>query len=650
MYFQLNKIVLWPKGEQPYREVKFEPGQLNIISGASKTGKSAVIPIVDYCLAAEKCAIPVGVIRDSCSWFGIVISTVEGQKLLARREPGEQRQTSDMFVLEGDEVTVPERILERNSNSSDVKGLLDRVAALPQLGFHPDSDAAYRSRPSFRDLMAFVFQPQNIVANPNVLFFKADTTEHREKLKTIFPYVLNAVTAEILAARWEVAELKRVLRRKERELQATRATVEVWRREADAWLQQAVELGLYPVGEGLPVEWVDVIEVLRAVTRSTSRAAKPTVEAVDTTLERLEELRDQEGEAAAKLSNERQRYNEIRRLLQSSAAYGSALRVQRDRLQLSQWIRSRLEEDEDPLGALSAQGRQDVEELCLALEAIELRIRSHPAMSDTLDKERIRLSSEVERRIGELSQVRRQIAALERESDEAREEVYRADRVDRFLGRLEQALILYDKADENAELSEEIAVLESRIGDLRSAMSDGDIERRIENALRTVEGHASEILPKLDAEWPEAPIQLVVEELTLKIVQGVRDDFLWEIGSAANWLAYHVAATLALQRFFLSQPHHPTPGLLVYDQPSQAYFPGRDRRSGEEDDPEWRDEDVVAVRRAFRAIAEELTMSKGRLQAIVLDHANEDVWGDIDNTYLVENWRGGAKLVPDSWL
>ena len=28
---------------------------------------------------------------------------------------------------------------------------------------------------SFRDLVAFMFQPQNVVANPNVLFYKTDS-------------------------------------------------------------------------------------------------------------------------------------------------------------------------------------------------------------------------------------------------------------------------------------------------------------------------------------------------------------------------------------------------------------------------------------------------------------------------------------------
>jgi len=79
MYFQLRKLILWPSEPGKPRIVEFELGVVNVISGASKTGKSAVIPIIDYCLGSDKCAIPVGVIRENCEWFGILIDTLEGQ-------------------------------------------------------------------------------------------------------------------------------------------------------------------------------------------------------------------------------------------------------------------------------------------------------------------------------------------------------------------------------------------------------------------------------------------------------------------------------------------------------------------------------------------------------------------------------------------
>jgi hypothetical protein len=37
------------------------------------------------------------------------------------------------------------------------------------------------------------------------------------------------------------------------------------------------------------------------------------------------------------------------------------------------------------------------------------------------------------------------------------------------------------------------------------------------------------------------------------------------------------------------------------------------------------------------------------LQIVVLDHADEDVWGDLTGVVLAEHWRDHA-LVPHEWL
>jgi hypothetical protein len=67
-----------------------------------------------------------------------------------------------------------------------VRALLNRLSGTSNLPFDPEAASGFGARPSICDFMAFVFQPQNVVANPDVQFFKADTNEHREKLKNIF--------------------------------------------------------------------------------------------------------------------------------------------------------------------------------------------------------------------------------------------------------------------------------------------------------------------------------------------------------------------------------------------------------------------------------------------------------------------------------
>ena len=137
MHFQLLNVILWPREGGEPRVVKFEPGMANVISGASKTGKSSVIPIIDYCLGSEKCAIPVGVIRETCAWFGVLVDTLEGQKLLARREPGGQKASGDMLLLEGPVVEVPSVITAKNQNVDYVKAVLNRLSGLSNLQFEP---------------------------------------------------------------------------------------------------------------------------------------------------------------------------------------------------------------------------------------------------------------------------------------------------------------------------------------------------------------------------------------------------------------------------------------------------------------------------------------------------------------------------------
>jgi hypothetical protein len=651
MQFQVLKIILWSKAGHKPRVLDFEPGMVNVISGASKTGKSAVIPIIDYCLASGKCSIPVGTIRDACSWFGIVVDTLEGQKLLARREPGEARQTGDMFILEGETVEVPREEPQKNTTAEQVKQTLDRLAGLSNLGLDPENEIGFQSRVSFRDLMAFTFQPQYIVANPMVLFFNADTTEHREKLKAIFPYVLGALTPEMLAARWEIERLQRDLRRKEAALVSTRQGVQVWQREIQAWIRQSIEFGLLPSDTTIPTEWVDIVDTLRIVTEANTRTSFATLESIEPTLRQLQALQVEESEAAAILSDRRQRLNEMQRLLDNSQTYGAAIRVQRDRLNIAGWLRSRVSHDAvDPLVTAVDGGRDRLEVLANALSGIEIQLRSQPTLSDAFDKERLRLRSAVEDATTQLMSIRQQITLLEQKSEQVQAATFRQDRIERFIGRLEQALLTLDRSEEGSELSEQVMQLRDRIADLRRIYSETQVNAKKANALRLIENMTASIIPLLDAEWPDAPIQVLTDDLTIRVIHPNRSDYLWEIGSGANWLAYHVAVTLALQRFFLEQPNHPVPGIIIYDQPSQVYFPKGFEAEAEGLPGRTRDEDIAAVRAVFQTVGKEVVRSRGRLQAIVLDHAGPDVWGDIEGVSLAEEWRGDHKLVPPDWI
>lgn len=213
MDFQLVKLIIWPKNKQfAPRIIQFEPGKVNVITGASRTGKSAIIPIIDYCLASSDCFIPIDTIRDYASWYGVVFQTESEQILISRKVPVGNKVSNEFYLSRGSIVSIPPIIVEANENSEGVKHILNAITNVPYFNLgSEDEREGYQSRLGFRDLMAFVFQNQDIVANQNILFYKTHAHEHRERLRNWFPYILGAETIDILAARQRLQKVEKVL-------------------------------------------------------------------------------------------------------------------------------------------------------------------------------------------------------------------------------------------------------------------------------------------------------------------------------------------------------------------------------------------------------------------------------------------------------
>jgi hypothetical protein len=655
MFFQIKEIILWSKNAalKP-RRLLFELGKVNIISGASKTGKSAIIPIIDYCLGAGKCRIPSGIIRDACEWFGILVQTDMGQKLFARREPGSQKSIGDMFVLEGKEITIPENINSKNTRSDAVKQSLDYFAGLTALDFNFDKNVSgFKARPSFRDLSAFIFQPQNVVASPDVLFYKCDTYEHREKLRTIFPYVLNAITPTMLAKQHELSQLSKELRRKKNELETIKQVSERWMAEIQAKVSEAKELGFIKKSISPKATRDELIELLKVVISNSGDKINVTKDTVDEAVHELIGLQDEESNISNELVGLRQRFAEMSTLRQSTIQFRGALQIQRDRLKISQWMRDTQDvKHECPLcGNSLVQSTHQLDNLVKSLKEIEITAGEFDNIPAAFDREFERVRSEINILTEKLRGIRIRRNSLQQSSDKAKTSYYDSLQASRFIGGIEQSMETYARIGKDSELSTEIQELSERIKVLETEISEGEVRSRTKRALMIVSSNAEKLLPSLDVERPSDPITLLINDLTIKVGSVSREDYLWEIGSGSNWLSYHLAISLGLQQFFLSLDHNPVPSFIVYDQPSQVYFPKRiaNREKEINLDPKFRDEDIVAVQKAFQVISLVVQASMGELQVIVLDHAPENVWGNIAGGHLVEEWRDGKKLIPKAW-
>jgi hypothetical protein len=221
-----------------------------------------------------------------------------------------------------------------------------------------------------------------------------------------------------------------------------------------------------------------------------------------------------------------------------------------------------------------------------------------------------------------------------------------------FVGKLEAGLAVYERASADRHLRERIEELSLEITRLAAEVDENAIAARRRKALEAISGLMVPFLQALSVEGAADPTELVIAELTLRIHREGRKDFLWEIGSAANWLGYHLALLIALHMYFISLPSNPVPTFLMLDQPSQVYFPQKlaGTRKKDELDPKLADEDREKVKAIFKQLGVAVTSCMGKLQMIVVDHATEEIWGKLGGIHRVDDWRGNNKLVPKAWL
>jgi len=656
MKAKIAKIVLWPRRrDRAPRVVPFTGVGVEVITGRSQSGKSALIAIVDYCLGSSKCAIPTRIIRDTTSWFGIVLKTPTKELLIARRNP--ELDASDAYLEEGKTITIPETLDERPKISvASIVGYLNELAGLPALAFSGGDEGGYAGRPSFRDMAAFQFLPQHIVANPYTLFFKADTAEHQQKLKNIFPLVLGAIDAETLEKRRELRLIESELRKKRGELDDLRDRGVHWLREFRIFFMQARELGLLREASDPGDDWTSdqYTAYLRLVPTQVSDNPYPVVEtgATSRMARDLASLRGEESELAGHIEDRKRKLTRLERLRDTTSSYGDALSVQADRLAPVEWFAGKVQRQHKcPVcQSTTTTAKTEIRKLSAVLHSFTERVGSVDNVQRLLDRERAVLREDLVGLESRLDGVRSDLRRLEQGSEELRSRRQTLEQLHRLVGRIEQELTKYDAADAGSELTRVIATLEASAAELRHAIDDREISRQEREANDAVGDAIRHYAAILGVEEPDRPVRIDITNLTLAVTDpGGKVDYLWEIGSGANWMGYHLATLLALHEHFLRVRNSPVPQFLFIDQPTQAFFPERWASDPNASDPLLDTDDIHRVRRVFEALSEAVTRTKRRLQIVVIDHVGEPAWSGVSDVHLVERWREGKALIPDDW-
>ncbi|MGL3823001.1 DUF3732 domain-containing protein [Sphingopyxis sp. R3-92] len=663
MKLHIKRLVIWPQDvELEPRAVRFDLDKISVITGWSGTGKSSIISIIDYVFGAETCHIPVGEIRDFASWYGLEIETDAGPMRVARRKPDGRSGSRDMSVQRGDDALAPlPRQPMITGNVDSFKLMMDTLSGLSDLRLDPQQDKGWNQRASFRDLASFNFLPQHIVANPNTLFFKADSHTHREKLRNVLPLAMGVINNGDLARIHELSQLRDMLRKIEGELKLRRNGLDSWRSNATGAFYRAQELSLLPAGEP-PASLPDLIGILRTVVEAGGRSVQVPGR-ISKAVQRLEELKAQEQQLDRKMNDDKRRLRRLKALRKSVGDFDEVLEEQRAAVHGVGWFQAHLSHEQCALcGSDTDVARLQLEQLeepITELEELGVGAATAAPMVDADIAKIQRTLLEDERA---LIAGRRTRFELEREADKERHVSQSLEAVFRFIGSTEQALRMFADVEGDGGLAAQAAELAKRIANLESQSNPAQRAIREMDVAKHVTTYIERFIKYLGIDGADGVPVLDQKELSLRFNRGpdAKPDYLWEIGSGENWMAYHLAALLALQSVFLRRGSaNPVPTFLVIDQPSQVYFPsdtfervvegrsaadGTGRRSR-------RLNDLDSTKQIFRALARAQKKLNGALQIIVLDHADQNAWGDLDNVKGIETWRNDSDwLIPQHWI
>jgi hypothetical protein len=220
MSYQIAAILLYGPVEEP-RVLRLQPGKVNVITGASRTGKSALISIVDYCFGS-KCKVPRGPIRRYVEWYGLKLVSGGQETLVLRRAPDVGKaEAGDCYVEVADTVSYPRKsAIKPNILSADkLEDLLSSRAGIRDNLFEPQ---AGQTRPPLaaqvRHALLFCFQTQDEIISKDRLFHRQGDPFMPQTIKDILPYFLGAVDEDRLVQQRRLRDLKQELRKIERQI------------------------------------------------------------------------------------------------------------------------------------------------------------------------------------------------------------------------------------------------------------------------------------------------------------------------------------------------------------------------------------------------------------------------------------------------
>lgn len=613
MKFHIQNLYIWLKNGKR-REISFLPNKVNIITGDSLTGKTAILDIIDYCLFCSQHTISEASINERAEWYGIRFAIQDKTYTIARQAPDEGMVSANYYFSSIGEV--PDDIPETTNTDAALKKLLGA-----DFGIDQDAKVSFGgnmikagSRVSLRYFLLFNTISQDIITHTSEFFDKQSDRRYREALPRTFDLAVGIDTVSNILKREKRVELEKRVKRLEKELEATSKKKELFHEQLEQITQRAKEFG-----------FIDESETTESsISQLSDMVANYNLHEKESATNLYDQLSSQLSKINLKIRN-------LKRFSSEYSRYKKSLQTTSDSLRPVSFLLN----DHETLVRTSI-----FEEIIEALRSDHDEIKKAISKKAPMDGNISDLLKDLENQRsvikGQLGNLPRNPESLELERDKHF-----------FLGETKAKLDLYanQSNEEKQSPSEKISELEAQI----SLLNVQPIEERRDLFISVMNETTQSYLEKAaDALGDYANYKTFFDykdkRLQLKKPMSLSIE---NVGSSSNHMFLHLFMFLGLHKVIqANQVPHVAP-FLVIDQFSRPYW----GEKGNEKD-ELASSDVKKVKIALKLLdgfVDEMKPKGNGFQMIVFEHIPQSYWAGLNNIHLVEEFVEGNALIPEEY-
>lgn len=641
---------------------------LNVITGKSSTGKSAIIEIVDYCFGNEENTIPKGVITDYAEIYYLVITINNETLLLARKNSLNKGLIQNLSAYDNtsinSEIFKDDHYIALENYKKVVGSYFFDISDVDESIDSRELRGKKAPTPSIRSFMSLILQHQNLIANKHALFYRFDENNKREQViehtKVFLGFVDQNYYLLCQDLEYKNKQLKQLQKEKENNQKISN--------------EQSSKIGplleeLYSVAgfEERPVSSNEILLSPIFAKDKLDEFIKP---------EKIEYNSDQNSTLYESLENNMsERIYELRacqRKIKSIERYlnhetNTSEKITNTKLAESLTISKTIcpfcHSETDKL-------RSEAENLLNAIKNLSKDI-TEKQTSSILEISLLEEKNKKETLENEIESISKQLKEIELQNEQLKKRKTLYENMLMIKAKLFAAIDSLNLIND-IELDEKIKSLKKEIETINSKLSKYNFKLNLDNAANKVNSYMKEIGKSLDFEETYKPINLHFSfetfELYHETPQGEKI-YLRSMGSGANWLYSHITLFLALHKYFVELGTKcAIPSLLFLDQPTQVYFPNYARdnsNSFEEQKQKEKEEridsylsndiedDIKSVEKLFTLLSDYCTELETKYgfcpQLIITDHADNIKLGnnkDFDSFVNGNRWRTRGFIEP----